>query len=162
MHKTAHFSPCRTYRYELRRIWGPGCQLLAVIGLNPSTADETQDDPTIRRCIRYAKDWGLDGLVMLNLFAFRSTDPKALPKQGDAVGPLNDSCLKSVPVGERGIVLCAWGANKFAETRSQEVLKLLEDQDLHVLGLTKAGAPRHPLYMKADLKPTLWKEAGQT
>jgi hypothetical protein len=134
-------------------VWGTGWKFLIVIGLNPSTADEIEDDPTIRRCIRYAKDWGFDGLRMLNLFALRSTDPRKLSEVVDPVGPLNNAYLKAMA---GSITLCAWGANKFAHDRAREVLDLLAARDLYVLGFTKDGAPRHPLYMKADIKPIKW------
>ena len=87
----ATFSPCRTWRYSLWRIWQPGKPYVVFIGLNPSTATEVEDDPTIRRCIRYAQDWDYGGLYMLNVFALRSTDPKALYRHSDPKGPDNSN-----------------------------------------------------------------------
>lgn len=105
--RDAFLSPCRTYRWWLRRYWSTA-PLLAIVGLNPSTADATKDDPTIRRCVGFARSWGHGGIVMLNLFAFRSTDPIALLNAGDPVGPLNDGYLAQHTSERR--VLCAWGA----------------------------------------------------
>lgn len=125
------------------------------IGLNPSTADETKDDPTIRRCIRFASDWGFGGLVMTNLYAYRATNPIDMRRQGRAaIGESNDEWL--VELAEKaGIVVAAWGANVGPVLgRDARVRKLVPE--LRVLGLTKHGFPRHPLYMKADSQPALW------
>lgn len=142
---TARFSPCRTWRYELWRRWGHA-PVAAFIGLNPSTADETQDDPTIRRCIGFAKRWGYGGLVMLNLFAYRSTDPRGLKVAADPVGPENDETLLRV-TAEAGCVIAAWGAHGALFGRDAAVRRLLAHLTLDHLGLTKAGHPRHPLYL---------------
>ena len=91
----AEFSPDRVYRYSLWRFWSKNGGYAAFISLNPSTADEHEDDPTIRRCIRYAKDWGYSGLIMLNLFAYRSTNPKRLYTIDDPIGPDNNFHLRS-------------------------------------------------------------------
>jgi hypothetical protein len=154
----AGFSPCRTWRYWLSRTWDESRAPLVVIGLNPSTADETTDDPTIRRCMGYAGAWGHGGLVMLNLFAFRATDPRDLkaahPNPG-AVGPVNDYYL-SVATKDRR-VLCAWGAHGTFLGRADTVVSFLwsgpAPRDLVCLGTTKSGAPKHPLYLRADASP---------
>ncbi len=125
----AKFSECRTFRYGLYRTWEMEKKPLIVIGLNPSTADETKDDPTIRRCMRYAKDWGLGGLVMLNIFAYRSTDPKGLRQVEDPIGPDNDWYLTQT---RGGIMLCAWGANGGLNGRDKEVIELLANKELYV------------------------------
>ena len=94
------FSPCRRYRYTLWRAWdmfNPGYVMF--IGLNPSTADEVQDDPTIRRCIGYAKEWGYGAFCMTNIFAFRATDPRVMKAQADPVGPENDKWLTECAKG---------------------------------------------------------------
>lgn len=141
---SAVFSPCRTYRYALERRWGPG-RFALFVGLNPSTADETEDDPTIRRCIGFAKSWGCGGLLMGNLFALRSTDPKGLRTVDDPVGPDNDVWLTTLSA-RAGIVVAAWGADPMATPRCDYALDALGD-DVWCLGVTKAGAPKHPLYL---------------
>jgi hypothetical protein len=154
----AEFSTCRTYRYALWRAWGEGDSRVAFIGLNPSTADETEDDPTIRRCIGFAKLWGFDGLVMLNAYAFRATDPndmKAAVRQGiDAVGPENDETMRQwcdeSQSGVQRVVAC-WGQH-CSRYRSDKVKEAIW-RPIECLGLTKDGHPKHPLYLKADTKP---------
>ena len=88
--QSADFSACGTYRYALRRIWLPAAPQVLFIGLNPSTADEKSDDPTIRRCLGFARSWGYGGLIVANLFAYRATAPSALREARDPIGPLND------------------------------------------------------------------------
>jgi len=118
----ADLSPDGFYRYSLGRRWTPGEKLLVVIGLNPSTADATQDDPTIRRCVGFAKRWGFGGLLMLNLFAYRATDPEelrgAIARGLDPVGPLNDAKLLGFTDGCPALV--AWGSHP-AEGRREDV-----------------------------------------
>ena len=147
--KGAEFSGCRRYRYALWRRWGDGPYAM-FIGLNPSTADETTDDPTIRRCIRFARDWGFDALCMANLFAIRATDPKVMMASDEPVGPDNDVWLRRLSA-DAGIVIAAWGAYGSHQGRDLIVLGMLPE--LHHLGLTKLGRPRHPLYLRADSKP---------
>ena len=154
---SAGFSDCRRYRYWLSRWWDERREPLVVIGLNPSTADETADDPTIRRCIGYAKAWGHGGLVMLNLFAFRATDPRDMRAATDPVGPANDVTLTTQTEGRR--VLCAWGAHGGHLNRARRVAHLLAGRDLVCLGRTKDGYPKHPLYLRADLVPEPYREA---
>ena len=153
--KTAEFSPDRIYRYKLTRRWDSTLPYLGVIGLNPSTADETHDDPTIRRCINYAKAWGCGGLLMGNLFAFRSTDPKGLLTIEDPTGPLNDDALRSIHA-ESKITLAAWGIHGKLNSRGEQVIQMLTG--LFALGVTQEGFPKHPLYLKKDLQPVLFSE----
>jgi len=120
------------------------------IGLNPSTADENNDDPTVRRCIRYAFDWGYGGLCMANIFAFRATDPVEMKRAADPIGPENDKYLIELSEGA-GIVVIAWGNHGSFHDRGNQVLKLLDD--FFYLGLTKSKQPKHPLYLRKDLKP---------
>lgn len=125
---------------------------MTFVGLNPSTADETQDDPTIRRCIGFARDWGYARLKMLNLYAYRATDPRELRHAPDPVGLENDHVL-SVVFGGSDLIVAAWGSCADAE----RVAKVM-GWPIHprvCLGLTKAGAPRHPLYVQrsASLRP---------
>ncbi len=146
----AEFSPDRIHRYSLWRIWNEEKEYAAFVGLNPSTADEYKNDPTVRRCINYAKDWGYGGFYMLNIFGFRSTDPKNLYKADDPVGPDNDHHIQKISSGA-GITIAAWGNHGAFLDRGRETVKLLTEP--HCLKLTKAGCPGHPLYLRKDLKP---------
>lgn len=156
----AHFSDCRTYRYELWRRWAdaPCSKPLVVIGLNPSTADEAKDDNTIRKVTAYAKAWGFSAFCMLNLFAYRATDPRELPKAAAPVGPLNDHHIRAVCAGA-GMVLAAWGSDPFSWPRSEAVTDILTSLGIEpfCLGTTKDGSPRHPLYVKGSVTPTPWE-----
>ena len=144
----AIISDCGTYRYRLWRRWdaGPAC---VFIMLNPSTADATNDDPTIRRCIGFAKREGCGSLEVVNLFAFRATSPADLKKAEDPVGPENDSYLQQAMFYAKGTVIAAWGAHGSYLNRDKDVRQLL-DEPLKCLGMTKTNAPKHPLYIKAD------------
>lgn len=151
----AEFSDCRTHRYALWRRWqwqGFANQVM-FIGLNPSTADETEDDPTIRRCIRFAKDWDYGGLLMMNAFAFRATDPKDMKSASDPVGPANDEAF-----GQRrsqvGLIVAAWGVHCPLEREIAVCLAI--GKTIHCLGRTKNGRPKHPLYLRADTKPEVF------
>jgi hypothetical protein len=145
----ATFSPCRTYRYSLWRRWGAGSYVM-FIGLNPSTADEVNDDPTIRRCIRFAKDWGHSGLCMTNLFAFRATDPRDMKAASDPVGARNDQTLLSI-ARNASVVVAAWGAHGGHLKRSAQVESLIGS--LHALKLTQDGSPSHTLYLPSSFRP---------
>lgn len=159
MKRGARFSDCRTYRYTLWRIWDDEGAKVNVIGLNPSKADENADDPTIRRCIDFARRWGYGGLVMTNLFAYRSTDPKGLLSVADPVGPDNDQRLKEEAY-DAGMAVAAWGAHPLAVARSEAVRPILERYYVMSLGLTKDGAPRHPLYLPKTTQPLpFWSPA---
>lgn len=144
----ATFSPCRRYRYALWRRWadGPPC---CFVMLNPSTADEVQLDPTIRRCLDFSKSWGFAGLSVGNIFAFRSTDPQLMRSQTDPVGPDNDWYLRDM-AQHAGKIICAWGNHGDLLNRSAAVRELLKDCELWCLGRNKNGEPKHPLYVKAD------------
>lgn len=120
------------------------------IGLNPSTADEVNDDPTIRRCIAFAKSWGYGSLCMTNLFAFQATKPDDMKAAADPVGPDNDRHLIELARGA-GVVIAAWGANGTHLGRNVIVRSMIPN--LHCLKKTSAGHPGHPLYLRADLKP---------
>ncbi len=146
---SATFSPCNLYRYDLWRRWSdaPYCMF---VGLNPSTADATKDDPTIRRCIGYAKRWGYGALCMTNLFAWRATDPKDMKAAQEPVGSDNDATLQRC-AKDAGIVIAAWGAHGSHLGRAKQVIAILPK--LHCLKQTKDGSPGHPLYIKADVVP---------
>lgn len=156
MDNSATFSPCRKYRYTLWRTWDGlfASGFVMFIGLNPSTADETNDDPTIRRCIGYAKDWGYAALCMTNLFAFRATSPNDMKTVQDPVGPINDCVLKNT-AKSAGVIIAAWGVHGAHLGRDEEIRKLIPQ--LHYLQLTKEGCPEHPLYLPKGLKPIAWK-----
>lgn len=155
----AEFSHDREHRYTLERYWwaDPPRPAVAFIGLNPSTADEVQDDPTVRRCIRYAKAWGYGGMIMLNIFGLRSTDPKQLYYSQRPIGMLNDHFIKATVNREDvKLVVACWGNHGALRSRGWDVRQLVarEGKLIYHLGeLTKFGEPRHPLYLKADLKP---------
>jgi hypothetical protein len=153
MRNCAHFSPCRTYRYDLWRWWLGGEGFAMFVGLNPSTADETQDDPTIRRCVAFAQSWGYAGLCMTNLFAFRATQPKDMKAARDPVGPQNDGVLKE-RANRAALVVAAWGTHGGFKNREWFVRMMLPK--LHYLRLTKDGHPSHPLYLPKSLAPVEW------
>src|SRR5258706_1087839 len=146
----AIFSKDRKYRYLLWRKWSECDTFLGVVGLNPSTADEPFDDPTIRRCIGFARDWGYAGLYVLNLFAFRATKPTALRAAIDPVGADNDRWLWTISKNA-ALIIAAWGNDGLWGTRASIVLPRLSKP--YCLGLTKLGAPRHPLYVKKTQAP---------
>lgn len=151
----AQLSEDGRYRYSLTRIWSQALSgRLIVIGLNPSTADATQDDPTIRRCVRFAQREALGGLVMLNLFAFRATNPDDLAECCDPIGPDNDQRIWQTAMRYKvdGVILAAWGAHRSASAlRVAQVCALVGQAGgrLRCLGVTKRGHPRHPLYVPA-------------
>src|SRR5688572_11312536 len=120
--------------------------------LNPSTADAVRDDPTIRRCIGFARTWGYRRLVVTNIFALRATLPAALRGAADPVGPGNDRfILRAAREADR--VVCAWGVHGALGNREEEVLALLRGLAMEHLGLTRGGHPRHPLYLPAQSQP---------
>lgn len=147
----AAFSPDMTYRYWLARTWDDERPRLMVVGLNPSTADHQKLDPTLRRIRQFAKDWGLGGFVMTNLFAYRATEPKDMLAADDPVGPENDRHLVDTATDERtGLVLAGWGTHGGYRDRDRAVTRLLDGVKVWSLGRTKDGHPRHPLYVRAD------------
>ena len=152
--QTATFSPDRKYRYTLWRWWSRK-PFAMFIGLNPSTADETNDDPTIRRCISFASDWGYGGLCMTNLFAIRATDPKKMIEHPEPIGPDNDAWLLRLSQ-QAGIVIAAWGTRGVHQHRNEIVCSMIKN--LNCLGLTKEGHPRHPLYLPKNVEPRTLKE----
>ena len=147
----ARISPCGRYRYELTRTWGKG-PVLSFVMLNPSTADASVDDATIRRCLAFAKRDGFDGLRVVNLFAFRATDPSVMAQAVDPVGPENDAYLLDLFVADRPAVVAAWGVGGGLHRRDVAVRQLagMMGVDLLCLGTTQNGSPRHPLYVRAD------------
>ena len=153
-YSSASFSPCRQYRYSLTRLFVAGAKLdrcVAFVGLNPSTADEQADDPTIRRCVRFAKSWNYQGMVMLNLFGWRSTDPSVLKSISDPVGPSNDAAILDIAAAVDRVVLC-WGNHGTLHDRGKLVRAMLGRvrTPKYAFKLTAAGEPIHPLYQRAD------------
>lgn len=144
----AQFSKCRKYRYALWRTWKEDSHVM-FIGLNPSTADETEDDPTIRKCMNFAKRWGFGGLYMLNLFAYRATNPKELMSISDPIGNENNEYLKMY-LNPAGLNVACWGNHGSYLNRADSVISLLGKENLSVFGLTKRDQPKHPLYLKND------------
>lgn len=157
--RSAVLSPCGRYRYVLTRRWaaepGPVC---VIVALNPSTADAEHDDPTVKRCIGFARRCGATELRIVNLYALRATDPGELWSAEDPVGPDNDRHLVAaaeVAVRTVGPIIVAWGANARSD-RVRAGVALLGRKDLLCLGTTKAGAPRHPLYLPATAPLMPW------
>lgn len=153
MEKSAYFSPDRVYRYSLWRVWDKSKGYAQFIGLNPSTADETIDDPTIRRCMSFAKDWGYGGLCMTNLFAFRATEPKDMKAYHEPIGAKNNQWLLGCAEKAEVVVAC-WGVHGTHVGRDKEVKSMIPD--LCYLSLTKDNHPGHPLYLKKTLVPVKW------
>ncbi len=150
---SAEFSPCGDYRYSLWRWWDKPKGYCMFIGLNPSTADAENDDPTIRRCKRFAKDFGYGGLCMANLFALRATNPKDMLSHANPIGPENDRWLCDL-AHQAGMIVVAWGTHGGHRKRDQHVCFMLECiTGLKCLKLTKKGYPQHPLYLPADSRP---------
>jgi len=145
----AVFSGCRTFRYTLRRIWNVGKPLVTFVGLNPSTADESIDDPTVRRCAGFAARWGFGGLILTNIFAYRSTDPKALLLCNDPIGPENDYWIQDASRSAQATIV-AWGIHGRMFNRENAVLAQLKVP--YCLGTTKGGCPRHPLYLSGNTR----------
>lgn len=149
MIRSAAFSRCRTYRYTLERRWDPRRPVVMFVGLNPSTADETHDDPTVRRCLGFARRWRFAALLMTNLFALRSTDPRALREAEDPIGPRNDEHLRRCRA-RAALVVAAWGARGGLGRRDERVLVTLPEA--HCLGATRGGRHRHPLYLPSSAR----------
>lgn len=152
MQKSAVLSPCRGYRYELWRVWDKTKPTYVFIGLNPSTADETEDDPTIRKCVAYVCKWGGGALCMVNLFAYRATDPRAMLASYDPIGPDNDATLRKL--SSCTYIIAAWGNHGAHLSRAKQVMGIMPT--LLCLKQNKDGSPAHPLYLKGDLVPRLF------
>ncbi|MDP3197352.1 DUF1643 domain-containing protein [Tabrizicola sp.] len=152
----AVYSDCERYRYLLTRVWGPGPRALFLM-LNPSTATEFQNDPTVERCERRARALGFGAFRVTNIFAYRATDPKVMRAVADPVGPDNDASILG-SVGWADTIVCAWGNHGLHLDRGNQVAQLLRATGatlLH-LGLTGQGQPRHPLYVGYDQQPQPW------
>jgi len=147
IHKNATISDCRKYRYALSRTWDDKMRTVLFIALNPSTADEINDDPTIRRCINYAKNWGFGSILVANLFAYRTTNPAILRYVNNPVGNDNDQHILDLSK-KAHIIVAAWGNEGSLFNRDKEVARLIPN--LMCLKVNKSGQPTHPLYQKKD------------
>ena len=158
---TAIYSDCERYRYSLTRVWDDGGKRVNFVMLNPSTATEVQNDPTVERCERRARTLGFGSFAVTNIFAWRDTDPKAMRAAADPVGPDNDTAIL-----ERAAwadhVIAAWGTHGAHLGRGEQVAALLAGlaRPLFHLGLSKAGHPKHPLYLPYTQSPEPWSLAA--
>lgn len=167
----AVFDSTKKYRYALtRRFICPECNdektlfvcdcsvwldKIVFIMLNPSTATAKESDPTVRRCEGYATLWGYRRLVVLNIFALRSTDPDQLYKEEDPVGPDNNRWIQNC-TKDAEMIVCGWGLHGNHLGRGRKVIEMLQHKRPHYLRLTKDGIPGHPLYLPGKLKPKLF------
>jgi hypothetical protein len=156
-HSTALYSDCERYRYALTRIWDPSGHRAFFIMLNPSTATEVQNDPTVERCERRARTLGFGAFRVANIFAWRDTDPKKMRRAADPVGPHNDATILE-GCDWANQVICAWGTHgeHLARGAAVETLLRATNHPLFHLGLTKAGHPKHPLYTAYTVQPEPW------
>jgi hypothetical protein len=169
MKRETIFSPCRQWRYTCWREWGVGTLPVSQLGirkkpesyvqflcLNPSIADETIDDPTVRRCIDFAKRWGYGAFVMTNIFAWRDTDPEAMKKVAEPIGPDNDEWLVKI-AREADLIIGGWGKHGKHLFRGVKVKQLITSigKPIHCLEKNSDGSPKHPLYIAADKVPIL-------
>jgi hypothetical protein len=153
----AVYSDCGAYRYSLARTWDRAAGRLLFVMLNPSTASEVVNDPTVERCEQRTRRLGYGGFEVTNLFAFRATDPRDLRAAAEPVGPLNDAVLARA--ARRAIrIVAAWGVHGAHRGRGQEVAAMLRatGRPLCHLGLSKEGHPRHPLYLPYARQPEAW------
>lgn len=147
----ARFSPSREYRYTLWRWWDKG-PCVNFILLNPSTADENNNDPTVERCERRARGWGFGGMTVINIFAYRSTSPWTLYKMYAPIGPDNDECIVAA-THISACTICGWGEHGTLLGRHDKVKELVKDSVVYALKVNKSGIPSHPLYLNYDLEP---------
>ncbi len=154
---TAVYSDCERFRYSLTRVWDIEARRVAFVMLNPSTATEEQNDPTIHRCEQRARRLGFGGFCAVNLFALRATDPRDMKVADDPTGPDNAQAISGA-ARWADTVIAAWGvhgAHRGAGPATAAQLRV-EGRTLHHLGLTKAGHPRHPLYLPYSAEPQIW------
>ncbi|PJE35108.1 hypothetical protein CVM52_18860 [Pseudooceanicola lipolyticus] len=156
---TAVYSDCENYRYSLTRVWDAGGGTVMFVMLNPSKATEVQNDPTVERCERRARALGYGGIRVTNIFAWRETDPKQLRAAAAPVGPDNDAALRDGAAWADRII-AGWGTHGEHMGRGAQVEALLRDtgKPLYHLGLSRAGHPRHPLYITYARRPEPWAQ----
>lgn len=152
----AIFNESRTHRYTLWRTWGIKTNRVLFIMLNPSTADEVVLDPTIKKCIKFAKQWGFGGIDICNLFALRSTNPKLLYTHENPIGDDNDQWITTTATLAKQIIV-AWGKHGKLLNRSECVYNLLKNYQLFSLNNNNDNSPEHPLYVPFSNEPKLWR-----
>ncbi|MEP1766994.1 MAG: DUF1643 domain-containing protein [Sulfitobacter sp.] len=159
---TAVYSDCERYRYSLTRVWDTDAARVAFVMLNPSTATEVQNDPTIERCEQRARRLGFGGFRAVNIFALRATDPRDMRAAEDPVGPDNSQALAGAAQWA-DMVIAAWGVHGAHRSQGPAAAAALRaaGHRLHHLGLTKAGHPRHPLYLPYSAQPDLWIDGSK-
>jgi hypothetical protein len=159
---TAIYSDCETYRYALTRIWDDFGKRVHIVMLNPSTATEVQNDPTVERCERRARTLGFGSFTVTNIFAWRDTDPRKMKAAADPVGPANDETILKMSL-EADQIIAAWGTHGAHLARGAAVEQALRSlgKPLYHLGLSKAGHPKHPLYIAYTEQPELWKTTDE-
>lgn len=155
---TAVYSPCEAYRYLLTRVWDCKGDKALFVMLNPSTATEVQNDPTVERCERRARALGFGAFRVTNIFAFRATDPRVMRGADDPVGPMNDAAIAESAQLWADRIICAWGTHGAFLKRGATVETLLRGtgKPLFTLGISKDGHPKHPLYIGYDRQPEPW------
>ena len=160
---TAIYSDCETYRYSLTRIWQAQARRVMFVMLNPSTATEVQNDPTIERCERRARALGFGGFRVTNIFALRATDPRVMRRAADPEGPHNRQAILD-GADWADLVICGWGTHGAHRDQGPQIAALLRatGTPLHHLGLSKHGHPKHPLYIAYSQAPMLWPPAAAT
>ncbi len=153
----AIYSNCEKYRYALTRVWEPDQSRVLFVMLNPSTATEVQNDPTVERCERRARALRFGAFRVCNIFAWRATDPRNMRAQSDPVGPANDDAILE-GCDWADMIVCAWGTHAEHLRRGPEVERLMRKTGLPLkhLGLSKAGHPKHPLYIGYSVQPEFW------
>lgn len=157
----AYFSRDGFYRYWLLRELVAhvdplhGKNILWIM-LNPSTADCTINDPTIKQCMAFSAMWGYQTMNVVNLFAMRATDPRKLDGPRDPVGEENDKWIRYM-ADSANLIVCAWGSHRYARCRARQIAAMLEDNDLHCLVINKDGMPKHPLYIAHDTPLQKWR-----
>jgi hypothetical protein len=152
---TAIYSDCERYRYSLTRVWDDTGKRALFVMLNPSTATEVQNDPTVERCERRSRALGFGAFRVTNIFAWRDTDPRDMRAAADPIGPENDATI----LEGADTVLAAWGTHGVHRDRGPQVEAMLRDtlNPLFTLGITKHGHPKHPLYIAYTQQPALWE-----
>lgn len=148
----ARFSKNKCHRYFLERCWNKKKPALMIIGLNPSTADAINNDPTVARCINFGKTWGYGRIYMMNIFAYRATNPIIMKAAKNPIGKENDKWLVRV-AARSDMILAAWGNHGFYLDRDIQIITLLKKYKLFCLDKNVTGCPKHPLYCKQSLKP---------
>ena len=159
---TAVYSDCESYRYSLTRVWDAGGRRALFVMLNPSTATEVQNDPTVERCERRARALGFGAFQVTNIFAWRDTDPRKMRAAAEPVGDANDRAILD-GAAWADVIIAAWGTHGAHLDRGPTVEALLREagHTLYHLGLSKAGHPKHPLYIAYSAQPQLWQATAR-